>query len=234
MISYIKLFLGYVWMQLIGSRGVLKVLKEKTVVVRKGEIEYGVCEALRNKIDEILDGAGNGRVWRDEKSSDERVLGFEKDIGGLIECFNIDYWIKGIDEYTGRTTKSWFLMANRVTPRDHNLGSGGGMHRDSAFSHQVKCIWYLSDVKTDNGPFCYIDKTNVTVFKDRKRYPVGITRFKRIEGVPIEVLSTAGSLVVADTRCIHGGKPIISGKRYAVTLYTSTNKNDKEKRVVKI
>src|SRR3546814_14658032 len=38
--------------------------------------------------------------------------------------------------YVGRSTKSWLLMANRLLPKDGNLGSGGGLHRDSPFSHQ--------------------------------------------------------------------------------------------------
>lgn len=234
MTPYVKLFLVYLWMLLVGSRGILRELKEKTVLIKKGEISTKDCEVIRDKIDEILDGDGNGRIWRDERKSDERILGFEKDIGDLNETLKIEHWIKCIDQYTGTKTRSWFLMANRVTHREDNLGSGGGMHRDSAYSHQVKCIWYLSDVKTENGPFCYVEKTNATIFKARKKYPVGRTRFEEVDDTLTEVLSMAGSLVIADTRCVHGGKPIAKGRRYAVTLYTSPDKNDKERRVVKI
>ena len=128
--------------------------------------------------------------------------------------------MKAIDAYLGTRTRSWFLMANRVVPKPGNLGSGGGLHRDSAYSHQVKCIWYLCDVASGNGPFRYIPGSHRSAFADRRHYPLGENRVAAAERPLAEVTAKAGSLLVADTKCIHGGKPIERGARYALTLYT--------------
>lgn len=112
-------------------------------------------------------------------------------------------------------------MANRVVTKPQNLGSGGGLHRDSPFSHQVKCIWYLSDVTPLTGPFRYLPGTHKDLLSQRSDYPIGKMRFERVHGEMVEVHAPAGSLLICDTKCIHGGKPIQEGVRYALTLYTS-------------
>jgi len=231
-VKYFKLVIVSVWMMLFGRKGKLKELTNKTVMTQENYLSAETCEKIKGIIDTLVDDAGNRRLWKDSLSSDNRILGFENDIGSLIDEFHIDHWIRAIDEYTGKRTRSWFLMANKLLPRNNNLGSGGGMHRDSAYSHQVKCIWYLSDVGTNNGPFCYVPDSNRSILKTANKYPIGQTRFEHMHDDIVEVVAHQGALVIADTRCIHGGKPIKSGCRYAITLYTSSDVHDKEKRIV--
>lgn len=218
--NHAKEFAAQIWMKHIAAKGEFKKLKEETALVIPNEIPLDICKTLIEKIDLIVSQKNHPRTWRDPLNSDTRILGFEQDIGELIKYFDIENKINAIEEYTGRKTKSHFLMANRVIPKEGNLGSGGGMHRDSPFSNQVKCIWYLSEVTSETGPFQYIPGTHFNLIKNKSKYPLGETRFKETQDSPIEVTATAGSLLICDTKCIHGGKPIQSGARYAVTLYT--------------
>ena len=147
----------------------------------------------------------------------ERVLTQEQ-----IQSLRIPEKISSVKEYTGRPVKSWGLMANRVVFAKNNLGSGGGWHRDSPYSHQIKFIWYLTDVDTMNGAFEVVPNTNC----HRWRVKLGLGRY-RYDGteVPVElanaVVGSKGSLITCDTHAVHRGRPLAAGHRYAITLYTS-------------
>ncbi|MEE1877668.1 phytanoyl-CoA dioxygenase family protein [Altererythrobacter litoralis] len=220
MVNYVKAVAASAWMHSLGARGDLRKLKEKTAMVLPDVLPSASCQEMIARIDTAADESAHPRVWRDDVVSDTRVLGFEQDIPDLLPQLAVERRIAAADAYTGRKTKAWFLMANRVVPRRNNLGSGGGLHRDSPFSHQVKYIWYLSDVTTENGPFQFIPDTHFNLLKTRAEYPLGQTRFDRVAHDMVEVTAKAGSLLICDTKCIHRGKPIQAGARYAVTLYT--------------
>ncbi len=219
-VNYAKTAAASAWMRFFAARGEFSELKEKTAILQLSSLSKAACQEMIARIDAAAEDRAHSRVWRDDVASDTRILGFERDIPDFLSELEIERCILAIDAYTGRKTKSWFLMANRVVPKDSNLGSGGGLHRDSPFSHQVKCIWYLSDVTTENGPFQYIPDTHFNLFKTRADYPLGKSRFNSAAHDLVEVTAEAGSLLICDTKCIHGGKPIQTGARYAVTLYT--------------
>lgn len=220
LVNFVKLLLASLWMKIFGGRGENKALLTDTAKVFPGSLPPDVCESLIGLIESIIENPASKRIWKDALESDTRVWCFEKDISELIDYFEIAQRIRAVDAYTGRSTRSWCLMANRVVPKKTNVGSGGGMHRDSPFSHQVKYIWYLNDVNENNGPFQYIPGTNINLLGSRKAHPLGQSRFHDLKEPAKEVHANAGSLLVCDTRCIHGGKPIKEGVRYAVTLYT--------------
>jgi hypothetical protein len=219
-VNQAKAVAASVWMHSFAARGQFASLKDRTAILQPDSIPADVCEDLVRRIESLADASDHPRVWHDPEGSDTRIVGFERDIGDVIEHFNVHDSIKAVDDYVGIRTKSWLLMANRVVPKPNNKGSGGGLHRDSPFSHQVKCIWYLSDVTEDTGPFQYVPGSHVNLYKARDIYPLGQTRFDVVREELVEVHAKAGSLLICDTKCIHGGKPIKSGARYAVTLYT--------------
>lgn len=224
-VNLIKVLASDGYKNIFGNRGGFKFLKDNTAQVFPNVIDPDLCAALRSVIDETIDKNEIGRIWHDAVGSDTRILQFERDIPKLVENFDIEGCISNIDAFLGIRTKSWMLMANRLIPKSGNIGSGGGYHRDSPFSHQIKCIWYLDDVTTKNGPFSYIDGTNRDLIGQRSTYPLGQYRFDNISDNITEVTAPAGSLLVCDTRCIHGGRPILKGSRYAVTLYTFPDRN---------
>lgn len=219
-INFVKTVLAKVWMRTVGGKGEFSQLLETTAISIPGDLSKAVCAELVARIDGIVDTPGHPRVWVDALGSDARIFGFEHEIPDVLDHFNLRRRISAVDAYTGRGTNAWFLMANRVTAKDGNLGSGGGMHRDSPFSNQVKCIWYLTDVSSDEGPFRFVPGSHLNVFETRGVYPLGSSRFDDVADDMVEVHAPAGTLLVCDTKCIHGGKPLESGARYAVTLYT--------------
>ncbi|MGI1671159.1 MAG: phytanoyl-CoA dioxygenase family protein [Neptuniibacter sp.] len=233
LINFIKVIIGSVWMRLFAGKGDLSSLLAETALVKPQFLPESNCQKCVEKIEKILSIDQHPRVWRDQIGSDSRILGFEKDIPDLISDFEIERWIKAVDDYTGRKTKSWCLMANKVLPVKDNLGSGGGMHRDSPFSHQVKCIWYLNDVNSQNGCFQYLPGTNNNLIGDRHKFPLGESRFHDLQINMQEVHAEAGALLICDTRCIHGGKPIERGVRYAISLYTFSSVDGIKKLFIK-
>jgi len=219
-VNYAKAAAASAWMATVGGRGEFSELLEKTAFVVPGDLDPAVCQALVDRMEACIADPAHPRIWRDGVGSDTRVMGFEQDIGELVRHFDIPGRIRAIDEYMGRRTRSWFLMGNRVVPKPDNKGSGGGLHRDSPFSHQVKCIWYLTDVTTSTGPFQFAPHSHRDLLRRRRTVPLGQTRFETYDQEVVEVHASAGSLLVCDTKCVHGGKPIEDGTRYAVTLYT--------------
>lgn len=227
--NQLKLYLSDLYFKVFGGKGEYSSLKNETAITFENELDINTCKDLIERIERIISDNQCQRVWKDTVGSDIRILGFERYISDIIEIFDIQKKIENVDKYTGKKTKSWFLMANRVVPKNKNLGSGGGMHRDSPFSNQVKCIWYLNNVGDSNGPFSYIKGTNFNIFENRLKYPVGEFRFNNIEDDFISVCAGAGTLLICDTRCIHGGKVIEDGVRYAITLYCLPKKNGAKK-----
>lgn len=219
-VNFLKAVGVSAYMNVRGGAGAFSFLDRETARIFKNNLSRDVCDKLRARIDDVLAEGTNSRIWRDPVGSDSRIWQFERDIPDLISHIDIPGCIEGIDAYLGRTTQSWLLMANRIQAKEGNRGSGGGLHRDSPFSHQVKCIWYLSDVREENGPFQYVADTHRDLIGKRHKYPLGTYRFDDVTDPLTSAVAPAGSLLVCDTRCIHGGKPIVAGARYAVTLYT--------------
>lgn len=225
--NILKAVMSAIWIKLFGRRGNLKALWSETALVIKKELSPDECSKLREKIDEIIIENNSKKVWIDLEGADRRIFEFEIGNESIIGCLKIDQRIKDIQIYSGRKVRAWLLMANKISEAKNNRGSGGGWHKDSAFSHQVKNIWYLSEVKENNGPFQYIKKTNR--IKKYLDYELNTTRFEKIEGKVETVMGGEGDLLVCDTLCVHRGKPVENGDRYAITLYTFNSKTAKQK-----
>lgn len=190
---------------------------------------HGIDSQAAKKLGTLLESSlSDPRVliWRDQLASDERIYGFERLVNDVVDVCGINELKEIGSKYVGRPLKSWFMMANRVRCAPGNLGSGGGWHRDSPFTHQFKSILYLSDVQLDNGPFEYVPYSHLTAAKlavrgsvrlDQSRICDEEFRQSRLESQPFT--GPAGTLLLADTRGIHRGRPIKMGARYAITTY---------------
>jgi hypothetical protein len=139
-------------------------------------------------------------------------------------------------KYVDRNQLNSFIMANRVTPKPGNLGSGGGWHRDSINRRQLKFIVYLSDVGSVNGNFQYMPKSHRVWDKlgQNRFLKKGLSEYRYSQenidtlvknGNRVDELTgSQGTLIVADTSGIHRGKPIVEGVRYAMTNYMFDHK----------
>lgn len=203
------------------SRGNLSQIFNDTVLVEENVLDGGSCRALMESIDSQLEM--NGEQFVDDAGADRRIFYFERQVPNLIVKLQIEDLLIDISKYLGANVKHWFLMANKVEYRPGNKGSGGGFHRDSVYSHQLKVIWYLNDVGNENGPFAFVRGSHKRLFS--RASPLKPPH-SRCEGTPEHleaVTGDAGLRLVCDTRCVHGGMPVLKGCRYAVTLYTFTS-----------
>ena len=176
----------------------------------------------------------------DKKKSDHRLWRSEIYVRGIIK-FNKDKFLKEISEQFMKTKMNVLCtLANKVVYKKNNLGSGGGWHRDN-YNPEFKAILYLSNVKTDNGPFQLIPGSHKvsSIIKNcinlNKYYPE--TRFKNSEIKKVlkknnvkTIIGKPGTLLLVNTRMIHRGKPIKNEKRFAITNYYFPNKLMKEQK----
>ena len=90
---------------------------------------------------------------------------------------------------------------------------------------------YLNDVTPENGPFQIIPKSsslNFHILKtntpDKYQFTDNeIQNYISSSDQIKEITAKAGTLVLFDTNCIHRGKPITKGTRYALTNYYTEN-----------
>lgn len=187
------------------------------------------CKKYISLIDKHIDSEV---IWQDNTKSDTRLFFLEeiepKSKNFLFHPFIIDI----LRSYLGIEKGSAMLLGARLEYAQGNLGSGGGWHRDSPFTRQLKAICYLNDVSEENGPFQMMLKTHNKgdILRDllNGRLKPGQYRFtdNDIEDFKQSKTSTiktftgnAGDLAFVDTKCLHRGKPIETGVRYVLFCY---------------
>jgi len=220
--NLVKELISRLYLSIVGLSGPYRSLYVSTFIIKRKVLSSDQCSELRILIDNLVKEDAETNVWIDSKGSDHRIYGLESESPSLLNALDIQQKINDIELYTGRQVKSWFLMANRVDFIDGNFGSGGGVHRDSPHSNQIKFIWYLNDVNAANGPFECAKGTNRSPITRDNIYALGETRFEGFGGLPVSTLTGGeGDMIIFDTKSLHRGKPIKEGARYAITLYTS-------------
>lgn len=188
----------------------------------------GKCDLARNKIDDLV-GRDDTKIWQDALQSDTRIMG-ANNLDDDLDIYSDSYITAIISSLYNVSELHGFSMAAKLNYVEDNLGSGQGWHRDSAVVHQFKAILYLSDVTPTQGPFQYFKgsgnlfdmycleaKTGISI--DENRLEDKLPVFEEIGMKYDELCATAGTLVIANTRGIHRGKPIEQGCRYALTNY---------------
>jgi len=202
-----------------------------------GFVDSHTVDTLAAKAENLYRTHGE-YVALESNDADKRIYGVEQ----LAPEFGLESQLQWVDALS-RTfywTENvvWFQMLGKISCGEKNLGSGSGWHRDSPFSHQFKAILYLTDVDLENGPFQYICGTHtkhslVQVCKHLK-LPGGSYRFsaeqiERLEHAGIVPRATCvtgnkGTLLLADSRGLHRGKPLVARERLAVTRYYFTRR----------
>jgi len=213
------------------NTSIVNSIKVDGLYVTQNFLNKTECKKYIEKIDYLI-ASSSSNVWHDDTESDHRIYF----INTIDEGFNDFYENQRIREalkaYTGTADPVGMLLAAKIEYKEGNLGSGGGWHRDSPVTHQFKAVCYLNDVDETNGPFQYIKgshrKGNVIRNYFNKVFKAGQYRFSDDEiahylaknSKSVEsVTGNAGTLVYADTKGIHRGKPVEQGVRYVLFCY---------------
>ena len=173
-----------------------KKLKKKGFCKIENFYSKEQCEELIQIIEKNL-LKSDANVLEDSTKSDQRIFFSEKISDKIYKYFKNDLVHKVGEFYTKFEIKPALTLANKVSFKKNNLGSGGGWHKD-AYYPQFKSILYLNDVDNKNGPFQLYDKSNKIIksilisLKLKKGYPD--TRFsdqelKVLENEKIETLT---------------------------------------------
>lgn len=184
------------------------------------------CNLVRDALSPIANTDAKFMVTKGER----RVFGVENRTDKLIHIYQkLDSLSDNIiSPLTYLKERHHTYMYNEVN--ENNLGSGGGWHRDSAFTPNFKIIVYLSDTGMNNGPFQYITGSHKKEFykklKTKMGFSVAKTRFNdeeinrlKSEFKIKEITGKKGAALIAITNGLHRGKPVEDGVRLALTRY---------------
>ena len=103
-------------------------------------------------------------------------------------------------------------------------------HRDPEDVRQIKVFIYLTDVDEQNGPFCYIPRSQPFGSKasidPECSNPKRITDAEMSRAIPqsawVSCTGPAGTMILADTVGFHRGGRVMTGTRVLINLtYTS-------------
>jgi len=188
------------------------------------------CYKIINSIDVFIENNPD-HIYHDDKFSDIRLFGAQNISDKINNFFSAELPLFVGQNYYSGQLKNLMTMANKVSFKNDNLGSGGGWHRDG-IDFQYKAILYLVDVDNNNGPFQLIKNSqkifyyikdcmnlNMNIFDTRIHNSVVQKLIKKDKSRLITLSGKAGSLILVDTTIIHRGCPLISGSRYALTNY---------------
>ena len=213
----------------------LEDLKENSYCTIENFITNSECDIFIDNINKAKKDGNKNLLgfWSDDLMSDIRFFKFQKyDPIANNKILNNALILNYHKAVTGRKFAEKSLMANHVTYKDSNQGSGGGWHRDTRFRTYFKAFIYLNDVDDSNGPLeiiegshkiseilkCYRSKV---IMKDKFRFEQKEIDqiIKKTVAKKTKLTGKRGTLILANTKAIHRGSPLISGERYAFTIY---------------
>lgn len=234
MIKHLKLMVadliwGLNWRKFDAQESIIaEALKRDGCFVMPDFLDRSVAEDLFTAGENLLD-TNRDLVEIESSGADERIYGADK--------IDHNFMLKAVSFLTDLYKKldmtsspDWFQLLGRITYKEGNLGSGSGWHRDSPFRHQFKFILYLIDVDESNGPFEYILGSHKisNIYKIARLLGISLSKYRfsdeeinqvLTKNKKLTVTGKKGTLLIADTRGIHRGKPLLQGMRMAITRY---------------
>jgi hypothetical protein len=218
---------------------ILTSIQQNGCYVIEDFLESEVCSKLLLEADKFLKD-NPALISSESNDSDSRVYQIDK-YSSKFNIEKVDLLADSLFKmFSFIFKKSYFMLLGKIISNGNNLGSGGGWHRDSPFTHQFKTILYLTDVDESTGPFQYIKGSHSfsSIKKsckflgkniNERRFSneeVELLKKNNVVGEVITVTGKAGTLLIADTRGLHRGKPLEKGHRYALTRYHFSKKID--------
>lgn len=225
-------FYGYGLSWKTNPGAVLDALRRDGLYIAPDPLPTETFERLRAACDEIYSGHPEA-VALESNGSDLRIYGIDQLSRKPVFTEMQDDILAEARAFYGSDRIEHFVMAGDISWRSDGLGSGSGWHRDSAFRHQFKAIIYLTDASVDEGPFEFVKGSHKAPSAVRSARhldkPLAQDRFTDEEvrtlvgagiiDAPSTCVGKAGTMIFADTRGLHRGRPLASGRRRAVTFY---------------
>lgn len=215
---------------------VCQELADRGFYISPVRLEKQLVDRLNAACDRVYEQCPES-VSLESNGSDARIYGVDRlsDDPAFEELRAL--FINDAQMFYGSPNMEQFVMAGHITHKAGGLGSGSGWHRDSPYRHQFKVIIYLTDAGESEGPFEFIPNSHSTrsLTKSARwlRKPMSSDRYANAEierlieeGVvdrPATIIGPAGTIVYADTRGLHRGRPLHSGHRRAITFYIYHN-----------
>lgn len=191
--------------------------------------------ALKQSSEKIIDSKRE-YVSIESNGSDIRLYGIDKlDTNFSKKLLNVNVVRTTLNKFYFMIRElQTFVLYGKIKSDKNNLGSGGGWHRDSPFTHQFKVIVYLSDVGSNNGPFMYLQNSHKYKFLKKVSHllskslsedrfteeEINLIENKIPELKRVEFPGKEGTAIMVNTRGLHSGKIIEENSREAITLYT--------------
>jgi hypothetical protein len=211
---------------------VCEALKHEGLYIAPEPLSADALDRLRTAC-EVIYAHHPGVVSVESNGSDLRIYGIDRlsDASIFTELQN-RFFEDACTFYASSDIKQ-FVMAGDISYSPDGLGSGSGWHRDSPYRHQFKVIVYLTDADKDQGPFEFVKRSHTTssvvrtarflgkpLSEDRfTNQEIGTVIDEGITLAPTTCVGNAGTIIYADTRGLHRGRPLVSGGRRAVTFY---------------
>jgi hypothetical protein len=210
---------------------IVNTLDDEGIYVEPGFLTPEQCQLYIDKIESHI-ASGECSIWVDDEGADNRIYFINSIDENFDEYYKNEKIRSVLRNYTGTSDPKGMLLAAKIVYKEGNVGSGGGWHRDSPVTHQFKTVCYLNDVDETNGPFQYIRgshrKSDVIRSYLSKVFNAGQYRFRDTEVESYitsnnrhidSITGNAGTLVYADTKGLHRGKPLEAGTRYVLFCY---------------
>ena len=215
----------------ISEREILYFLHHNGICIIRNFYDEDDLYLLKNEYDRVFNNHKEKIEILDKEdcSNDERIFHTERYSEFIKNTFsNKPLFNKIAQRYNPHLNKK--TLINKLVHEEGKVkNSGAGWHRDN-HDCQFKTIMYLTDVKSENGPFTWITNSSKRhIGYPEPRTKSYNTRFhdKTIEKIlnenkdceKIEVCGSAGDIILANTTYIHRGKVIEEGIRKAMTEY---------------
>ena len=238
--------LGTLWTRdALSSDNHVSSLSSTGIVVIPDFLRPEKCDLYRNKIDELID-ANPETIWAGPLGADHRIFGANRLSEEVNEFFSDPSLTRIVCNYLKSDSITGYTMANRVSFKEGNKGSGQGWHRDSAGLRDMKAIVYLCDVTEKNGPFQYwksshnlSSRINVirkygTQWRSKRFSQDAMGEEIEKQKAMVTAIGTKGTLILTETCGIHRGCPIVEGTRYAFTNYYWKDKSKIPEKMLEI
>lgn len=216
----------------------LKFLKQ---IKKKGFYEFIIEEKNLDNFKEIV--KQEIKKYYPKSEGDTRLYGIENASSIINDFFSkiIEKEIKLLDS-SKTINKDLYVHAimGGCLENKNLTSSGGGWHRDHYFE-QYKVMIYLTDVKTENGPFSYLIKSHYKFYQGLslllfKLFSKNHTRFTDFSIKILKLLlfeqrifvGKKGTCIVFNATGLHRGLPITEGERVSLTAYIFEKSNNKE------